>query len=421
VLKLDEKITFGTNLKCLKCGTTYPLQIIYDCPVCGGILDAEYDYEKVSGQKLLMNFEKARSIWRFKALLPVRKHLSIVSLSEGNTPLFKCHKLGAKLGLCNLYIKDETRNPTGSFKDRPISVALSKANEEGKKIVITSSTGSAGNSIAAYAAKAEMKSIVLVPSCVSSVRSLQIVACGGTLVKIKGTYSDCFRIVKALSQKFDWVNLTSTFLNPFAVEGDKTVAYELNEQLGNVPDWILVPIGAGPLLVGIYKGCKELEKLGLVSGLPAMAGIQAEGCAPIVRAFKSKDSRVKHWDNPETVALGIADPLRGYTQDGTLTLQTIRESGGVAIEVDDETILESISMLARSTGVFAEPAGVTSVTGVKKLVEEGIIKKNDLVVCIITGSGFKDLGSVRKKIEITEEEVEPSIEKVEKILNKKGF
>jgi len=412
---------FAVNLRCLKCGTVYPLQIVYNCPKCGGILNVEYNYKDVHRKKLLVNFEKRKGIWRFEALLPVRKHLKFVSLGEGNTPLFKCRRLGRKIGLSNLYVKDETRNPTGSFKDRPISVALSKANEEGKKIVITSSCGNAGSSVAAYAAKAGMKSITVVPLTASSNKLLQIATFGATLIKVRGTYSDCFRIVKMLSSKFNWVNLTSTFLNPFATEGDKTVAYELYEQLGKVPDWILVPIGTGPLLVGIYKGFKELERLHLAAGLPAMVGIQAKGCAPIVRAFQKGDSEVKAWSTPETVASGIADPLQGYTQDGTLTLQIIRESGGFATAVDDKAMLKSVLMLTRFSGIFAEPAGAASVAGAKKLAERGIIKKNDTVVCVVTGSGFKDPGSIKKEIEIPKEEIEPKVKEAEKILHKKGF
>ena len=243
---------FATKLRCLRCGKEYPLLLKYNCSKCKGILDVEYDYEAMEKQEIgsRLSIRKGQGMWRFRDFLPIRNEENIVTLIEGDTPLFSCERLGAAMNLSNLYLKDETRNPTGCFKDRPISCAISKAKEEGKNAVITSS-----------------------------------------------------------------------FLNPFATEGDKTVAYELYQQLGLVPGWIVVPVGAGPLLAGIYKGYKELKQLGLVDRLPAMVAVQARGCAPIVRAFDKGDPEVEPWEVPHTVASGIADPLQGYSEDGTLTLR----------------------------------------------------------------------------------------------------
>lgn len=412
---------FATKLRCLRCGAEYPLVTRYNCIKCKGILDVEYDYEAMKRRKVGSQFtvKKDEGIWKFKDFLPVEKQESIVTLKEGDTPLFFCERLGALMDLANVYLKDETRNPTGSFKDRPISCAISKTREEGRNTVITSSSGNAGVSVASYAAKAGMKSIIVVPSTTPRNKLLSIVCSGAILVKVKGTTSDCFNLARELSQKYGWINLTSTFLNPFATEGDKTVAYELYQQLKLVPDWILVPIGVGPLLIGIYKGYKELRELRLVEKLPAMVGVQAKGCAPIVRAFEREESQVKPWGTPHTIASGIADPLQGYSNDGALTLRIIKESGGMAVAVDDESLMRSVQKLSTLAGIFAEPTGVASVASLKKLREKGILKENDTVICMVTGSGFKDAHTIEEYVEIPPIELEPTLKEVEDFLEQK--
>ncbi|MEE9152338.1 MAG: pyridoxal-phosphate dependent enzyme, partial [Thermoplasmata archaeon] len=268
---------FAKKLKCLRCGKEYPLLTRYSCSKCGGILDVDYDYEamKKKGIGSRLSTKKDEGMWKFRDFLPIKKKESIVTLREGGTPLFRCERLAGLISLADFYLKDETRNPTGSFKDRPTSCAISKAKEEGGNAVITSSTGNGGVAVATYAAKAGMKAIIIVPSTAPRNKLLSIVCSGALLVKIKGIYSDCFSLARELSREYGWVNLTSTFLNPFATEGDKTVAYELYLELGGAPDWIVVPIGAGPLLAGIYKGYKELKELGLADRLPRMVGVQA--------------------------------------------------------------------------------------------------------------------------------------------------
>ncbi len=409
---------FATKLRCLRCGKEYPLLLKYNCSKCKGILDVEYDYEAMKKQEIgsRLSIRKGQGMWRFRDFLPIRNEENIVTLIEGDTPLFCCERLGAAMNLSNLYLKDETRNPTGSFKDRPISCAISKAKEEGKNTVITSSSGNAGVAVASYAAKAGIKAIILVPSSTPRNKLLSIVCSGGILIRIKGTTSDCFNLTRELAYKYEWANLTSTFLNPFATEGDKTVAYELYQQLGLVPDWIVVPVGAGPLLAGIYKGYKELEQLGLVDRLPAMVAVQARGCAPIVRAFDKGDPEVEPWEVPHTIASGIADPLQGYSEDGTLTLQVIRESGGVAVSVDDDDLIESVQNLSKFAGIFSEPTGASSVASLKKLEDKGILEGGDTVVCLITGSGFKDSYTIEEYVEIPPKELEADLKEVEYFL-----
>jgi len=412
---------FATKLKCIKCAAEYSLVTRYGCPKCGGILDVIYDYEAMRKEGIDLYFPgvKNEGMWRFKDLLPIEKKESIVTLREGNTPLFRCEKFGASLNLASLYLKDETRNPTLSFKDRPISCAISKAKEEGKEIVTTSSSGNAGVAVASYATKAGMKAIIVVPATAPRNKLLSIVVSGAILVKVKGTTSDCFMLAKKLSQEYEWANLTSTFMNPFATEGDKTVAYELYEQLGHVPDWIIVPIGAGPLLVGIYKGYKELKELGLVNKLPSMIGVQAEGCAPITKAFEKGEEEVKAWGAPHTIASGIADPLQGYSDDGTFVLKVIRKSGGLATAVDDESLIENVKKLSAAMGIFAEPTACASIACLKKLRKKGILKEKDTVVCIITGSGFKDAHTIEKYVEVPPVEIEPDLNKVKYFLEQK--
>jgi len=412
---------FATKLKCLRCGKEYPIFTKYNCSKCKGILDVEYDYEAMKKKEIGSRFavKTNEGIWRFKDFLPVEKKESIVTLREGDTPLFRSDRLGALMNLSNFYLKDETRNPTGSFKDRPISCAISKAKEEGKNTVITSSSGNAGVAVASYAAKAAMKAVILVPSTTPRNKLLSIVCSGGILIKIKGTTSDCFNLTRELSGKYEWANLTSTFLNPFATEGDKTVAYELYLELGRAPDWIVVPVGAGPLLAGIYKGYKELKKLGLVDKLPAMTGVQAKGCAPIVRAFERGEREVRAWGTPHTIASGIADPLQGYSDDGTLTLDIIKESGGVAVAVNDDDLIESVQKLSRFAGIFSEPTGASSVASLRELKKRGVLKEKDAVVCMVTGSGFKDSHTIQEHVEIPPKELEPNLEEVREFLDQK--
>jgi threonine synthase len=393
---------FASQITCVNCGKKYPLGKYYRCSKCGGILDVQYDYEKMHDQIDLKALfaEKTMNLWKYKELLPIEDSSKIVTLYEGATPLLRSDKLREELNV-NLYLKDETRNPTGSFKDRPYTVGVSKANELNVKTVVLSSTGNAAMSLAAHASSAEMKSIVFVPENTSVERISQIQIYGGLVIAVEGTSSDAFKMAYLSSQKYGWYNVTSTLLNPYTVEGDKTLAYEIYEQLGfKSPDWVLIPIGVGALLVGCFKGFKELYQLGLINKLPHMVGVQAEGCSPIVKAFKENKPYVEPWGEPKTIAKSIADPLQGYPEEGTYTLKMIKESGGYTIACSDNDILNSIPLLARKEGIFAEPASITPVPALKKLIEEGKIDKGDCAVCVITGTGLKDtniLTSIHKK------------------------
>lgn len=375
------------GLKCTKCGAMEELRNVYNCPKCGGILEVEYDYGTLPQS---LSTPGATGIWRFLELLPVNQKFC-TTLGEGNTPLLKASQLGAVLGVDNLYFKNEGCNPTGAFKDRPMAVGISKALESGAHTVITASSGNGGASLAAYAARFNLKSVVVVPVNTPLNKVNQAIMHGAKLVKVNGPYSNSFHIAKAAAEKFGWVNMTTTFINPYTMEGNKTISYEIIESLGkNVPDWILMPVGAGPMLVGIWRGLLDLKRMGLIEKLPKLAAVQSERCSPIDRAFREGEREVKSWEGEcNTIASGIADALNGYSQDGTLTLKCILESGGNVVTVNEDEIWESVSALAKYEGIYAEPTGAVTVMAVRKLIKQGIISSHHTVVSIVSGNGLK--------------------------------
>jgi threonine synthase len=337
---------------------------------------------------------------------------SMVTLSEGGTPLLSCPALAGLIGLRRLYVKDESRNPSGAFKDRPMAVGISKARELGKSSVTTASSGNAAASLATYAAKAGIRSYIFIPENTPAGKVTQALVNGGTLVKVRGSYSNAYALARQASERFGWMNITTTFLNPYAIEGDKTIAYELYRQMDRgVPDWILIPTGAGPLLFGIYKGFQELRRLGLCDRIPRMCAVQAEGCAPIVRAFQAGEDTISAWENPETIASAIADPLKGYEQDGELVLRILRESRGAAVGVTDAGIRDALLELARSEGIYAEPSAAAPIAGLRKMVAEGTIDENSSVVCVVTGHGLKDQAGAVKELEVPL--IEPDVNALE--------
>jgi len=378
------------DLVCSDCGARYQLGILYHCEFCGNSLEVTYDYSRVDRKALEEKLRSGMSFWDAKQLLPVRNVSNIITLGEGNTPLIKSENIGPSLKV-TLFLKDETRNPTGSFKDRPNSVGISVAREAGIGSVAIASTGNGGGSLAAYAAKAGMRCYVFIPQYTSVGKVAQAIVHGAKLVKVMGHYSNPYKLALEACRVYGWANMTSTYLNPYTVEGDKTIAYELFVQLKSVvPDWIVVPLGAGAMLSGIFKGYRELLHLGFVDKLPKMIGVQAEGCSPITGAFERGEETVAAYENPKTVAGGICDPLDGYPLDGTRTLNTIRQSGGAGVSVDDELIMRYLYEIARKEAVFCEPASAAAVAAVDKLIRKGVISQGDSVVSIITGHGLKD-------------------------------
>lgn len=380
-------------IRCRKCNTEFVPSKLNNCPSCNGILEIIYDYDKINLDIFFKeNIYKDHRMWQYKDLLPLADESNIVSLGEGGTPLIAADNLNVSDKIkCQILLKLESQNPSGSFKDRPTSVAISKAKELQAQTVIVSSSGNAAASTSAYAVRASMKAVICLPQSTDINKVSQAITHGAQVVYIEGSVSDSFNMVKKASEFYGWPNITSTFINPYTVEGDKTVAYELWKQMdSDVPDVVIIPIGAGPLLVGIHKGFQELKYFNLIKKIPRLVGVQAARCSPIFKAYLNKQESVNAWLNPiNTIATGIADPLVGYEQDGLLTLQTILKSGGCVISLEEDEINASLRKLSRNVGVYAEPTAATPIGALKKLVEQKVVDSGEKVVCIITGHGLK--------------------------------
>lgn len=380
------------KLKCIECGNKYEVKPIYKCPNCNGILDVIYDFEKEMVQEIkTSNQLKQRFIFH--------NHTTDNMIKEGDTPIISLRKSAKKIKTGHLYGKCEFLNPSGSFKDRPVAAGIKKALEFGYEKVIVASSGNGAASVAAYAAHFDLECTILVPESTPDEKVKQAYFYGGKVIKVKGPYSNSFNLAFRLSDALPYYNLTTTFINPYTVEGDKGVAYETHFQLEQWPDYIVVPIGAGPLLVGTYKGFKEINELfNLNRELPKMIGVQATGCSPIAEAFKMGRKYVTEVQNPQTVAGGIGDGLHGYSEDGTYTLNIIRKSGGFCIDVTDAELLSTQSELAKEEGIFVEPSAATSLAGWRKAFE-GKDMTDISALLLLTGHGLKDMKSIDRKEE----------------------
>ena len=410
---------YASKLVCPDCGWETELGNKYACDACGYSLEVVYDYNKVCKNEVASALEHYKTMWDFSMLLPVKNRENIVTLLEGNTPLVESSRIGPALGI-HLLFKDETRNPTCSFKDRPNTAGISMAKDFGLDAVTIASTGNAGSSLAAFAAKAGMRCYIFVPEKTPAAKVTQSMAHGATIVKVCGNYSDSYSVANMAAKKYNWANLTSTYLNPYTVEGDKTIAYEIFAQFqGRVPDWIVIPLGAGAMLAGVYKGFVELKQLGFCDKLPRMIGVQAEGCSPITGAFEKGLDVVEAFENPQTIAGGICDPLTGYPQDGTRTLREIRKSGGVGVSVSDTSISAALRELACKEAIFCEPASATSLSAVHTLTERGVIQKGECVVALITAHGLKDIGEIDVNLEEVAT-ISPQVDELEVLMAKLG-
>lgn len=313
----------------------------------------------------------------------------MVTLEEGDTPALEDQRLADELGVRGLVVKDEARNPTGTFKDRCLAVAASVALDCAAPGIVCASTGNAGASTAAYAARAGLPAVIIVPERTPPSKLAQARAYGAEVLPVKGGYSDAWALAVVAAEQLGYVNATTTFISPYSAEGSRSVAYELHEQLGEAPDWIAVPIGAGALLAGIHDAYWELVDAGLADRAPRMLAVQPAGCAPIVRAWETEAEKVSAWDEPDTLVGSLADPLRGYEREGDVCLDAVRASEGAGVAVPDEETLAAIRRLG-AAGVFAEPGGAIGLAGVTRAVAGGLIAADETVVCCVTGSGLKD-------------------------------
>ncbi len=398
------------GLKCRNCGTKYPAEALSICDECFGPLEVEYDFDDIAEKTNKEKIEHGpKNIWRYKELLPVGD--KVVDLSPGFTPLHKADNLGKKLGLKELYVKNDSVNPTFSFKDRVVAIAVSKAIDFGYDTVGCASTGNLASSVAAHAAKAGLNCYILVPADLNLGKIVQTLAYKPNLISVDGNYDDVNRLCTEISGYYNWafVNIN---LRPYYSEGSKTLGFEVAEQLGwEAPDRVIVPVGSGSLLTKIWKGLHEFEKLDLIGDVKTkVVAAQALGCSPVVQAFLNGNEIKPVKPNTIEKSLAIGSPA-----DGFYAIRVLKESGGTAGSVTDEEIIDGIKLLAETEGIFTETAGGVTVGVLKKLAESGEIDSDERVVIYITGNGLKTqdvlLEHLPKRVKI-----KPELAEFERIL-----
>jgi threonine synthase len=380
------------EVRCWECGKVVEDPYLDSCPDCGGLLDLVSD---LSGIKDLTPYELRKrpiGVWRYAPFLPVMEEKA-VTLKEGGTPLYDCRSIADIVGLKRIWVKYEGANPTGSFKDRGMTVGVTRALEIGAKVVGCASTGNTSASLAAYAAKAGLDCAVVLPAGnVAAGKLAQAVFFGAKVIAIDGNFDDAFRIVRELATKGYLYLLNS--INPFRPEGQKTVAFEIVDQLDfQVPDRIVLPVGNAGNIWSVYKALTELMKIGWINRMPKLVGVQASGSKPIVDAFRAGKIDFSPVDKPETVATAIRI---GNPVSGKKALKAIYDTGGIAVEVSDEEILDAQKILGRAEGIGVEPASAASIAGMIKLAQTGMISRDERVVCICTGNLLKDPDIVLK-------------------------
>ena len=403
-----------TGLTCLVCSATFENGNLHTCPKCGvhGILDVQYDYDAV-GSKLSSSTlaERPFDQWRYRELLPISADAVLPHLAVGGTPLYNVPRLAAAVGIHKLFLKDEGRNPTSSFKDRASSVGVLKAREFGFKIIACASTGNAASSLAGLSAAVGLRSVIFVPQRAPEPKVTQLLIFGATVVRVRGTYDNAFELCREACRKFGWYDRNSG-TNPFLVEGKKTAGLEIAEQLGaSIPDWVVVSVGDGCTIGGIGKGLQEMHRLGFIDRVPRLLGVQAEGARPIIDSFLSGKDLVP--SSTDTIADSIAV---GTPRNWRRAILQINASHGEMIAVSDEEILEAMRLTARLGGVFGEPAGVAGVAGLKKAIARGVVKSGESAIAVITGNGLKDVQSA-KQAAGQALEIEPDFQVLEKQLS----
>jgi len=379
------------HLACVHCGAIYPPDaVIYTCERCGHLLEVRYPLEELRVSREDWQ-RRPLSVWRYRELLPVAGEP--VTLREGGTPLYPLEQLGKEMGLRSLYAKHEGLNPSGSFKDRGMTVGVSMALQLGKRTVACASTGNTSASLAMYAAKAGIPSVVLLPAGkVALGKVAQALLHGARVIAIRGNFDRALEMVHELCLSHGLYLLNS--INPYRLEGQKTIGFEVLDQLGSVPDRIVLPVGNAGNISAVYKGLSELRDLGFIDALPRMTGVQAEGSAPVVRAIRDGLPEVIPEPSPETVATAIRI---GAPVNAEKALTAIRKTGGTAVSVSDAEILAMQKALASREGIGVEPASAASVAGVRRMAKEGIIDRDERVVCVVTGHLLKDPETVVKQ------------------------
>ena len=383
-------MTFAQEIICPRCDHRFPISKLLNLCTCGSPLLVRYDLKKASATFSISSLQgRVSSLWRYRELLPLRDDANLVSLGEGFTPLLPAKSLAGELGLKRLWIKDEAQNPTGSFKDRGLSLAISRAKELGVKKAAIPSAGNAGGSLAAYAARAGIEAHVFMPRDTPIANQIEVQQYGARLTLVDGLINDCGRIINERKTAEGWFDI-STLKEPYRVEGKKTMGYEIAEQLNwTLPDVIIYPTGGGTGLIGMWKAFQEMEELGWIgSKRPRMVSVQASGCAPIVKAFGEGRETAEPWQNAKTVASGLRVP---QAVADFLMLRALRESNGMALSVSDEEMIAEIPRLGRAEGIFFCPEGAACAAALRRLMQNGWVKPTDEVVLFNTASGLKYL------------------------------
>jgi threonine synthase len=387
-----QLVAFIEALTCRECARTYPAEALHVCDYCFGPLEVAYDYEGIAANTSRESIAAGpRSIWRYANLLPATND-GAVDLGAGFTPLLRADRLAAQLGLGELWIKNDTLNPTGSFKDRVVAVAMARARELGFKVAACASTGNLANSVAAHAARAGMKHYVFIPANLERGKVLMSAVYGHNLIAVKGSYDDVNRLCAELASERPTWAFVNVNLRTYYAEGSKTLAFETAEQLGwEAPDHVVVPVGSGSQLTKIAKGFRELAKVGLIAEAEVrVSGAQALGCSPVAQAFADGSDYVRPV-KPDTIAKSIAI---GNPADGIYALDEVRNSGGAFAAVTEGEIVEGIRLLARTEGIFTETAGGTTIATLAKLAAEGVVRHDERVVAYVTGHGLKTIEAI---------------------------
>ncbi len=410
------------HLKCLICGKTYPPnEIEYVCPDHGseGIVDVQYDYDLISRRLTQGDLLHSTNytIWRYKALLPVQPEAKVPPLTVGWTPLYRTGRLAAGLGLKQVWVKDDGRLPTASFKDRASAVAIVKAQEKQAGVIAVASTGNAAAALSGLCASVKQANVIFVPASAPQAKIAQLLVFGSKVMLVNGTYDDAFELCMEAVSEYGWYN-RNTGYNPYMTEGKKTVSFEICEQLGwRAPDRIFVSVGDGCIIGGVYKGLKDLLALGWIDRMPKLMGIQAEGSSYMYQAWKNGEDVLT---KPPVEAQTVADSISaGLPRDRIKALAAVTETDGAYLTVTDDEILAAIPALARGSGIFAEPAGATAYAGLVKAVEQGLVSPDERIVVINTGNGLKDVAGAMNAVKLagtSSHHVEPNIQDLKRVI-----
>jgi len=405
-----------THLECTACGTTHPAnRLATTCPACGKVLFARYDLEaaaRAMTPEVLR--ERPWDMWRYAEILPVQDPANAVRLGEGGTPLLPARRLGQTLGIGRILVKDEGLNPTGSFKARGLGMAVSRAKELGAEAIVIPSAGNAGSAMAAYAARAGLAAHVLMPADAPTVTKVECHVYGASVYLVDGLINDCGRIGRQAADAFGWFDV-STLKEPYRAEGKKTMGLEIVEQLGwRVPDAIVYPTGGGTGIVGMWKAFDELEAMGHIGAeRPRMIVVQTEGCAPIARAYERGERHAELWEDAHTVAAGLRVPV---AIGDYLILDAVRASGGTAITVSDDELMEGVHLAATLEGIFASPEAGAAFIGTRKLRESGFLSEDDEVVIFSTGSGMKHTDMFTPDLPVLDPNADDVVARIEELM-----